>query len=135
MSGLAVTAALLAGIVGAVVRYLVARAFAGHPTRLPWAVLIVNTAGSFAAGIGVALPPMIDAGPWLQLILVSGFAGGLTTFSTFSTETVQLFFARRGKAAVASVVANLVLGLAAFLLGCGAVLAIAIATAERFILA
>ena len=44
MSTLVVIAALVAGSLGAVIRYGTARAFAAHPARLPWAVLIVNVA-------------------------------------------------------------------------------------------
>ncbi len=97
---------LAAGAVGAVLRWLTSLAFAG--SRFPWAVLLVNVVGSAIAGVFAAVAP---AG--LQLIVVTGFCGGLTTFSTFSVETVQLVEQRRVRVAVLSVAANLALGVGA----------------------
>jgi len=44
---------------------------------------------------------------------VTGFAGGLSTFSTFGVETVQLFSEGRWRAASVSVALHVVLGVAA----------------------
>jgi len=117
VSALVIVAAVAAGAVGAVLRYLTARAFATHPSRLPWAVLIVNVVGSLIGGVALGLA---QAGAWgadARLIVLSGFCGGLTTFSTFSVETIQLTLEGRMRAAVASVAANVVLGIAAAALG------------------
>ncbi|HRQ01101.1 MAG TPA: CrcB family protein [Terrimesophilobacter sp.] len=46
-------------------------------------------------------------------MLLAGVCGGLTTFSTLSVETVQLLQERRAGFAIASVGANLVVGVAA----------------------
>jgi CrcB protein len=105
-------AVVVAGIVGAVIRFLVSRAFAPR-TSFPWAVLVVNVVGSGIGGVVVAL--WTDAGlssDW-RLILLTGFCGGLTTFSTFSVETVQLLTSGRARVAVWSIAANLVLGVGA----------------------
>jgi fluoride exporter len=107
-----VLAVVVAGIVGAVLRFLVSRALAAR-TTFPWAVLGVNVVGSAIGGVVVAL--WADAGlssDW-RLILLTGFCGGLTTFSTFSVETVQLLTSGRVRVAVASIAANLVLGVGA----------------------
>jgi fluoride exporter len=107
-----VLAVVVAGIVGAVIRFLVSRAFAAR-TTFPWAVLVVNVVGSAVGGVVVAL--WTDAGlssDW-RLILLTGFCGGLTTFSTFSVETVQLLTSGRVRVAVMSIAANLVLGVGA----------------------
>lgn len=117
MSALVVAAAIVAGAVGAVIRYLTARAFASHPSRLPWAVLIVNVVGSLIGGTALGLA---QAGLWgadARYIVLAGFCGGLTTFSTFSVETIQLALEGRMRAALASVFANLALGIAAAALG------------------
>jgi fluoride exporter len=53
----------------------------------------------------------------LHLIVITGFCGGLTTFSTFSVETVQFATAGRWRRAVVNVALNLVLGIAAAALG------------------
>lgn len=95
-----------AGILGAVLRYLVT-------TLTPrWGVLVVNVVGSFIGGIALAALSG-DA----KLILLTGFCGGLTTFSTFSVETVQALLDGKVRAAALSVAANLVLGIGAAALG------------------
>ena len=72
----------LAGAVGCVVRYvaefLVHR---HHPTRRPWATVAANAVGCGVAGwITYRLSSTIDAR--LHDVLLTGFCGGLTTFSS-----------------------------------------------------
>lgn len=108
-----------AGAVGAVIRYLVSLGLArvSDAERFPWAVLAVNVVGSAIGGLvlGMAQHDAVSAG--LQVILLTGLCGGITTFSTFSVETIQLVTAGRWRAAALSVAANLVLGLGACALG------------------
>jgi len=75
-------------------------------------VLVVNVVGSAIGGVLLAT----TSGD-LRLVLLTGFCGGLTTFSTFSVETVQLVLDGKSRVAVLSVVANLVLGIGAAALG------------------
>lgn len=103
---------VLAGAVGAAIRFLVAKLFAGRG-RIPWAVLVVNVAGSALGGVVVGLATGAGVSADIRLILVTGLCGGLTTFSTFSVETIQLVTEGRWRMAAASVGANLVLGIAA----------------------
>ena len=99
-------ALLVAGALGAVLRY-------GATTVSPrWGVLAVNIVGSLIGGIALASLEG-DA----QLVLLTGFCGGLTTFSTFSVETVQAVLDGRVRNAALSVLANLALGTAAAALG------------------
>ncbi|MHA6669513.1 fluoride efflux transporter FluC [Homoserinimonas sp. A447] len=102
-------AIILCGGVAAVARYLVAVWFSGD-TRFPWAVLIVNAVGSALGGAVLGLGSGLSDD--FQLILLSGVAGGLTTFSTFSVETVQLVLDGRARVAALNVGANLGVGLA-----------------------
>ena len=104
-------AAVLAGAAGAVLRWLVSRAFATQ--RFPWAVLIVNVVGSAIGGVLVGLA-VDDAA---RVILLTGLCGGLTTFSTLSVETVQLVQQKRTGAAALSIGLNLVLGIGAAVAG------------------
>jgi CrcB protein len=113
MTVLIVAAALIAGGLGAVLRYWVTRAFRASPARLPWAVLLANILGSFIAGIVVAVA-FFDPGGALRLIALGGFAGGLTTFSTFSVETMQLAAEGRWRTVTGSVLGNVLGGLTAF---------------------
>jgi CrcB protein len=117
VSALVVVVALVAGALGALLRYATTRLFVRLDDELPWAVLVVNTVGSLIGGAVVGLVTAGVAGADVQLIVVGGFAGGLTTFSTFSVETVQLALARRWGIVAATVGANLALGIAAAVLG------------------
>ena len=110
MSPAVVIAVLVAGAIGALARYGISLAFI-RATRFPRAVLVVNVAGSLLGGAVLALADwgIVDTG--LHLILVTGIAGGLTTFSTWSVETLQFALSGRWRTAVANVVLNLVLGL------------------------
>jgi CrcB protein len=102
-----VVAVLGAGALGAVIRYLVSRWLA-----TPAAVLVVNVAGSAIGGVLLAT----TSGD-LRLVLLTGFCGGLTTFSTFTVETVQLVLDGKSRVAVLSVAANLVFGFGAAVVG------------------
>jgi CrcB protein len=117
MSPLIVAAALVAGAAGAAARYGTTRAVEARWGRenLPRAVLIVNVAGSLIAGAVIGAVQGGD--PELTYVLVSGFTAGLTTFSTWSVETIQLALAGRMRAAVRNVVVNLLAGGAAVVAG------------------
>ena len=68
---------------------------------IPWGTLAANLVGGYLVGAAIAVfqtLPQID--PVWRLLLVTGFLGGLTTFSTFSAEVVtQLMEERYGLAA------------------------------------
>ena len=57
---------------------------------IPWGTLAANLLGGYLIGVAIAVfqaMPQID--PVWRLLLVTGFLGGLTTFSTFSAEVVS----------------------------------------------
>jgi len=117
---LLVVAVLGAGMVGALIRHGAALI----PTRgvFPIAILSVNAIGSFLAGIAIALAPLL--GPEISLIVLTGFCGGLTTFSTFSVDTIRLAIEGRAWVALGNIAANLLLGIGAAGLGAAVTLAI-----------
>lgn len=100
--------------VGAPVRYLTDRAVqVRHDTVFPWGTITVNVVGCLMLGVvsGATL-----ATPWLAL-LGTGLCGALTTYSTFSYETVRLLEQRAYFYAVANILFSVVAGLGAALLG------------------
>ncbi|MEU8206524.1 fluoride efflux transporter CrcB [Streptosporangium sp. NPDC049046] len=109
---------LLGGAVGAPLRYLTDRAVqARHDTLFPWGTFTVNVVGSLILGAltGVALSGAV--GPGVQLLLGTGFCGALTTYSTFSYETLRLAETGAVLFAVVNVVASVAAGLGAVFLG------------------
>lgn len=113
MTPLVALAVVTAGAVGAVARYALSVRFPVRRGRLPLGILLANVAGSAVAGVVVGLAERAALGDDVRLVLVTGFCGGLTTFSTWSVETVELAEGGRWRAAVLNIALTLGLGLAA----------------------
>ncbi|GAB3808594.1 fluoride efflux transporter CrcB [Micromonospora zhanjiangensis] len=111
----------LGAAVGAPLRYLTDRAVqTRHDSVFPWGTLTVNVAGSLLLGFLVGLP----AGPAATAVLGTGFCGALTTYSTFSYETLRLVQTGARFAALANVLASVVVGLGAGFAGLALALAL-----------
>lgn len=99
----------------------VARAVIGYAlqTRFPWATLLVNVAGSLVIGWLMARVGSFESATAtrLQSLLVVGFCGGFTTFSTFSWQTLEQMMKGEWVAAVLNVLLSVSLCLAAVWLG------------------
>jgi CrcB protein len=107
------------GALGSTARYLVSDwAQKAFGPDFPWGTALVNIAGCFLIGFLMTLAtelPLLR--PEVRLLLVTGFLGGLTTFSTFSYETVRLAQTGAPLAALLNAGVNLLVGLPAVLLG------------------
>ncbi|MBO1267879.1 fluoride efflux transporter FluC [Arthrobacter cavernae] len=115
---------LLSGAVAATVRYLVTvyAVRSGHNSLVagfPYPVLVVNAIGSIIAGTATGATAHGMIPPELHIILVTGVAGGLTTFSTLSVETIQLLMRKRYRTAISSMAVNLLTGFTLALAGYG----------------
>lgn len=112
-------AVAIGGAAGAVCRFCVSLLMLRwHGTAAPLGTLLVNVAGCFF--IGALMPWLLrDSVPTVyRALLVTGFCGGLTTFSTFGYEALWLARpADRSDLAVAYIFANLTLGLGAVWMG------------------
>jgi len=92
----AVFAVCLGASVGALARWQLGLWF-NHPGAwLPWGTLAANLIGGYVIGVlaGVFLI-YPDINPAWRLLLVTGLMGGLTTFSSFSAEVVEMMVAQR----------------------------------------
>jgi CrcB protein len=100
----------LGAAVGAPLRYVIDRAVQARVrSRFPWGTFTVNMLGSFVLG---ALTGAVTALPAaLSAALGVGLCGALTTYSTFSYETLSLLERRSPVAAVAYLVGSVVGGL------------------------
>lgn len=104
----------LGAAVGAPTRYLVDRWLGVRPgPGFPWGTLLVNVAGSLLLGFLTALP----ADPAVAALLGTGFCGALTTYSTFSYDTLRLVRAGSRGRALAYVLASVTIGVAAAFAG------------------
>lgn len=100
----------LGAALGAPARYLTDRFVQSrHSSDFPFGTLVVNVVGCLVIGFVVGTS-------WMPLLGV-GFCGGLTTYSTFSYETVKLLEAEKYRAALLNVVVSVVLGVGAAALG------------------
>jgi fluoride exporter len=106
---------------GALTRYLVSLGtMATLGAAVPWATLTVNVAGSLLIGVFATLlaPGGRLAGHLpARAFLMVGFCGGLTTFSVFSLETLELALAGRTGTAAFTVGASLALWIPAAWVG------------------
>lgn len=108
----------LAGALGSLCRFGVARLLPPGLTHFPWATLIVNVLGSLAMGLAAArLAALGHLDTRFALALTTGFLGGFTTYSSFALDTVSILEKRNFFAALIYVLLTLVAALAACALG------------------
>jgi CrcB protein len=82
----------LGGGIGSVLRYLIGLAFQRTIAFLPLATFVSNLAACIIFGLAVLSARQLNLmQPPLRLLLLTGFCGGLSTFSTFGYETFLLF--------------------------------------------
>lgn len=101
MTPVEVLGVAIAGGVGAVLRFLAGAIAGDRPVR---ATIAVNLVASFLAGWGVSV---LAIDPTWRAILVTGFCGGLSTYSAFATQTVEQLERRRRGHAVATLALTL----------------------------
>lgn len=103
-------------LVGAPARYLVDRAIQSrHDTVFPWGTLAVNLCACL--GLGTLTGASASLSAQMIALLGTGLCGALSTFSTFSYETMRLIEERSSGCAFVYVVLSVLAGLAAAALG------------------
>ena len=99
----AVIAICIGASLGALARWRLGL-WLSHPGGwLPWGTLAANWIGAYAIGLAVAAfhhQPQLD--PQWRLFIITGLLGGLTTFSSFSAEVVDMLLQRRHAQAAAT---------------------------------
>ncbi|MGW6308237.1 fluoride efflux transporter CrcB [Streptomyces niveus] len=104
----------IGGVVGAPLRYLTDRAVqARHDSVFPWGTFTVNVVGSLILGLLTGAALSGTAGHTVQLLLGTGLCGAMTTYSTFSYETLRLAESGARFFAAANVIASLAAGIGA----------------------
>jgi fluoride exporter len=94
----AIAAVSLGASLGALLRWWLGTALNSHFPAVPPGTLAANLIGGYVVGVAVAAFAAYPAlSPEWRLFVITGFCGGLTTFSTFSAELVTLM--QQGRAA------------------------------------
>ena len=109
---------LLGGGAGSLARYLAGSAISSRlGARFPTGTMVVNVTGCFLIGLIMTLLTERQPHPYWRLVLVVGFLGGYTTFSSFEWETYSAVREGGFWIGLANVVGSVVLGYAAVWLG------------------
>ena len=110
---------LVGGGVGALARYVLGTEIAARVGgRFPLGTLVINVTGSFLIGLLMTLfTERFQPHPNWRLLLVVGFLGGYTTFSTFEYETLRAVQDGSKWIGMLNVIGSVVLGYIAVWLG------------------
>ena len=109
----------IGGAVGSVMRYLLG-VLGAHYLKgtFPIATFITNFLGCLIIGLLIGyFGKSNEINPQLKLLLITGFCGGFTTFSTFAAENVQLLENGNYWLLLGNVVGSVVLGIGGVILG------------------
>jgi CrcB protein len=117
-----VAAVSVGSSLGALLRWWLGARLNAHFPPIPPGTLAANLIGGYVVGVAVAFFATFTAvAPEWRLLVITGFCGGLTTFSTFSAEVVTLLQQGRATWALAAAAAHLGGSLLMTLAGIGTV--------------
>lgn len=103
-----VLAISLGASLGALLRWFFGMRLNGLFPAIPIGTLAANLIGGYIVGVAMAyFATMPDLAPEWRLFIITGFCGGLTTFSTFSSEIVTLMQQEQWTWALAAIGAHL----------------------------
>ena len=108
----------LGGGLGSVARYLVGKFFFIWQPNFPFATLSVNFLSCLIFGAVMILGlDKLNVQNTLKLLLLTGFCGGFSTYSTFTFETIELYKSGQNELAAANIVLNFALSVSGIYLG------------------
>jgi CrcB protein len=102
---------MLGGVVGSLMRWLVALLLPAGAGGWPWATFVANASGCFVIGFYATFTGpdgRVFAGPRTRQFVMTGICGGYTTFSGFSLEAFGLLSAGEGHRAALYLAISLV---------------------------
>lgn len=102
------------GAIGSVCRYLVSKI---TDQSFPWMTLTTNIAGSFLIGILFGLVTKGVISNDIKMLMITGFCGGFTTFSTFANESYGMLRSDDILLSTAYIGASVTIGVLAVALG------------------
>ena len=117
-----IAAVSLGSSLGALLGWWLGARLNAHFPPIPPGTLAANLIGGYVVGVAIAFFATYTAvAPEWRLLVITGFCGGLTTFSTFSAEVVTLLQQGRATWALAAAAAHLGGSLLMTLAGIGTV--------------
>jgi len=118
----AVVAIFLGSGLGALLRWWLGNHLNSRFPAIPPGTLSANLIGGYMVGVAIAFFASYSAiAPEWRLFVITGFCGGLTTFSTFSAEVVTLLQQGQSLWAIAAAAAHVAGSLVMTLAGIGTV--------------
>ena len=110
---------IVGGVTGTVARYVLAGAVSEKTGGgFPWGTIVVNVIGCFVIGfLDVIFEKKFLLSPNYRLLLMTGFCGAFTTFSTLMLETSNLLKENHFLYAFGNVLISFALGFAVFKMG------------------
>lgn len=106
------------GGLGSIARFMVVKLFKSGQSIFPFATLTVNFLSCFLLGtlvmIGVSKMNLSES---VKLLLITGFCGGFSTYSSFTFETVELFKQGQQGLGLSNIVLNFALSVSGLYLG------------------
>ena len=105
---------------GAILRWFLGLMLNAIFIPIPLGTLAANLLGGYLIGVAISMFDALPAvGPELRLLVITGFLGGLTTFSTFTAEIGVLLQGQRIMAAMAAIILHVCGSLIMMMLGMG----------------
>lgn len=109
----------IGGFLGAIMRYMISQWIKLNlGGRFPYVSLMMNVLGCFFAGLFLSIfSKRLDISDTVKTVIMVGFLGAFTTFSTFGVETLTFFKTGKINMALNNIIFNLILSLSALELG------------------
>ena len=108
----------IGGGLGSIARFLIGKAYASWQPVFPFATLTSNFLSCVILGLVMMFSvERVNISYELKLLLITGFCGGFSTYSSFTFETIQLFKTGQHTLAFSNIALNFVLSVSGFYLG------------------
>ncbi|MFK7936639.1 MAG: fluoride efflux transporter CrcB [Saprospiraceae bacterium] len=107
----------IGGGLGSICRYGIAEVVKPYDLTFPYATLLANVLACVVLGAMVGWSLKLDLSMNIRLLIMTGFCGGFSTFSTFTYETFALFEQGKLNLAFANIGVSLLVCLGAIYLG------------------